>query len=471
MRKTTIALFLLVLFSCSKEELPTSGSAPVKEAEVSNLTPEINYQRAVLIAEKAPSMFTDAMTKGANKSILNSEIVSNGVATKSSDSDALMYIFNYAEGGYAVIPTVDINGEVIAYIEEGSFKVSDTLNNDHARFMMNLMINHQKKILAKYANSQMETKGSIPPIVENIPMGPVCSRIDFNDDYGYPVAPPALAGSMGDAYYTTYGCWKPDSNTLFSTIASKSPMLTTTWGQGHPYNMWGPKINGTPALAGSVALAVAQIMLYHSYPIYYPTFTNPNTAKYSGTETKIASLRNYIVATGPGPRDYGSRLLHAIGYLVNNNWGLTRTSAYTSAVPNAFSQMGYPKPIISNYSESAVKQSLIASSPVYIGEITNTSNGCIHAWVIDGYKTVRWTVRRHVDKFDEFGNYNGRIIYNDMIGDNHYYHSNFGFEGASNGYYEAGVFDTTQAYENTGANVDNGDFSSGILNIITGIKK
>lgn len=43
-------------------------------------------------------------------------------------------------------------------------------------------------------------------------------------------------------------------------------LLTTTWGQGYPYNKFNPLSGGEPTVTGCTQTAVAQIMRYHKYP-------------------------------------------------------------------------------------------------------------------------------------------------------------------------------------------------------------
>ena len=46
-----------------------------------------------------------------------------------------------------------------------------------------------------------------------------------------------------------------------------APLLTTTWGQGDPFNSMCPKVNGALAPTGCVATAMAQILYFYRYPV------------------------------------------------------------------------------------------------------------------------------------------------------------------------------------------------------------
>lgn len=51
------------------------------------------------------------------------------------------------------------------------------------------------------------------------------------------------------------------------TVKPVTPILTTKWGQGDPYNRMCPKYDGNSLLAGCTAVAMAQIMYHTSQPL------------------------------------------------------------------------------------------------------------------------------------------------------------------------------------------------------------
>jgi len=53
------------------------------------------------------------------------------------------------------------------------------------------------------------------------------------------------------------------SRAAYQTV---EPLVTTTWGQGAPYNFTTPEIGGSHAPTGCVATAMAQLMKYYNYP-------------------------------------------------------------------------------------------------------------------------------------------------------------------------------------------------------------
>lgn len=225
-------------------------------------------------------------------------------------------------------------------------------------------------------------------------------------------------------------------------------------------------------MAGSVALAVSQILAHHVHPTNYPTLTNSNISQYSGRASYLSALRTekYVNASsGPGTRDHSSLVATIVEHLVNSNWRLERTSAYTSNVPSCLYKLGYQQPTISAYGKTPIRISVVNKQPVYIGEITNTSGGCVHAWVIDGYKEVDWSIRMYHDKFDANGNYNGRYYGANMTSNTYYFHSNFGMGGEHDGFFMESVFDY-KPYMGRGMEGPTGP-PAPILQIIPHIKK
>ncbi len=120
------AVLLLILASCSKSEPDVSPkNYPYETEHIGRVHcggPAIDYNRAWDIAMEAPELFADEPTKAGDKTIAGwSALTSGSAATKGGtvSLDTLMYVFNYEGGqGYVVIPTDDLDGEVVAYVEE-----------------------------------------------------------------------------------------------------------------------------------------------------------------------------------------------------------------------------------------------------------------------------------------------------------------------------------------------------------------
>lgn len=187
----------------------------------------------------------------------------------------------------------------------------------------------------------------------------------------------------------------------------------TKWAQNPaPYNsiLPGP-------YAGCVVVAVAQIMAYEEYAstmIFNDvtctwaamksvhTYPFPN---YAGTATGQNQIANFFYELGKPSN-------------CNVTYNTNGSPAVDDNARKTLVNYGYSNATIhhgptgfTNTLHSIVRSQLFSGHPVYCGGMSCSSSG--HAWVIDGY-------------------YAGL------------YHINWGWGGLSDGYYSAGLFDTTQ---------------------------
>lgn len=468
MKNLFLLPLLFVLLACSKESaesLPLSPSLPEKGVLTPYFTDEIDYAKALKIAQQAPARFGGEFTKGFTKTVLSGEpIVSQGSLTKSGGAsiDTLMYVFNYVEGGYAVVPTLEVESDLIAYIEEGTFNIQDTLTDDLSRFLVSMMMDYQKSVVATY--NTPATKGMLRLDPKKSPIGPKCRDVvlagGMNCNFGEPTADGEIQ-SRGDEYYKKFGCYLP---VRYTDHEEKylGPLLTTTWGQDAPYNAQTPKIGTKNALAGCVAIAVTQIMVYNAHPAKYPsTILNFGITSafrtYVGKNTNLVSMKKIKDLNTQGSsaaRDNVSRFIAMIGYMLDNDWGVESTGAKDKEVPKVFNNMGYGVGPLIPYDGLKTEVSLNGGRPVYITGWRTLTKG--HAWVVDGYKSEDYTEEFYYYYFGSDGSYHGRRRQSNVVTSyNHiYFHHNFGWSGGANGYYLDGVFDTSRRYEATGGEID-----------------
>lgn len=483
MKKLTILFFLFFLFSCSKEgDLPTErGQTTVANQSIGVYSQKIDMERAKKIALDAPALFGGVMTKNEGKTIRNCEPVLGGVATKGGDADTLLYLFNYAEGGYVFIPTDDLDGEVVAYVEQGTFQMSDTTDNKLQAFLVSRMIYYRKieRLIAEQNENQTTnedetneafTKGSVgegggggglPGPQQSALIrgsqgdrcGDVLRKYRYAGNYGSPVTPPreALTSNgmdYNDEYYKTQGCYM--SLTYYDeSTSSRGPLLTTSWGQYDPFNDNAPLIGGFHAVAGCVAIAVAQIMVYYSYPERFPADIH------NGCPTSLSSLRNkkYKTDFSISEGRTVATFVRTLGDLLGNDWNVypIGTSASNNMVGPVFKRMGYPNSLMHylryayNYDMSV--NALNNNRPIYISG-SHASSG--HAWVMDGYKFISTSSEQCTAYFDKNSTYNGKKRVSLSSRTMRYFHHNFGWNGQANGYYIDGVFDTSRTFEVTG---------------------
>lgn len=199
-----------------------------------------------------------------------------------------------------------------------------------------------------------------------------------------------------------------------------APLVKTTWDQGAPYNNDCPKVGTQTTYTGCVATAMAQLMNYFKYPekgtgTVSVTFNNQTLSmNLANTTLDWANmLDSYPTATSGTTvqRKAVSLLMKACGYSVDMDYGTSGSGAVTSEVVSALvNNFNYDSGCSwadrSYYSRedwhNLVYNNLKNCGPVlYSGRSTDGG----HAFICDGYST------------DGF------------------YHFNWGWSGAYNGYY------------------------------------
>lgn len=212
-----------------------------------------------------------------------------------------------------------------------------------------------------------------------------------------------------------------------ATTTAVNPLLTTTWGQGWPYNSMCPSNPNGPGghvWAGCVATAMAQLIKYHNYPSQglgshgYQWNIYPYTgADYGNTTYNWANMPNSISEVNT---DVATITYHA-AVACNSMWGSGSTGvmwyddqepmsrAFVNYFRMAYSSLEYIKRehfdgqnwVVDPNWDEKIQAELLANRPVYYRG--NGTGG--HAWVCDGVNTSNM------------------------------YHFNWGWDGFYNGYY------------------------------------
>lgn len=233
---------------------------------------------------------------------------------------------------------------------------------------------------------------------------------------------------------------KPDSvarmkrvpRRISGTMADVTPLLTTTWDQGDPYNAYCPTLNDQTALTGCVATAMAQIAYYHKFP----TSQVPNLVAYTSATNKINvsawgattfdwnnMLDSYSGSYTNDQKKAVATLMRYCGQAAQMDYGFT-SGAYNGDALYAFTQkLGYNANATfksaASYSvngwEDLIYKEVREGRPVYYSALNGDDGGpqCGgHAFVIDGYQA-----------------------------EGNYFHVNWGWGGACNGYFNLFALD------------------------------
>ena len=222
------------------------------------------------------------------------------------------------------------------------------------------------------------------------------------------------------------------SRRISSVMDDVEPLLTTAWDQGAPYNAYCPTLNDQTALTGCVATAMAQIANYHKFP----TAQVPNLAAYTSATNKINvsawgatkfdwnnMLDSYAGEFNNTQKTAVATLMRYCGQAAQMDYGFT-SGAYNGDALNAFKEkLGYNANAsfksAASYSvsgwEDLIYKEVSDHRPVYYSALNGDgSNGEVggHAFVIDGYQA-----------------------------DGNYFHVNWGWGGAANGYFNLFALD------------------------------
>lgn len=303
------------------------------------------------------------------------------------------------------------------------------------------------KMVVKGRRGQTRRAASVP--VEAKDTAAVCDYFVFNvgADKGFVIvsgddAYPAILGyadegsisleNMPDGLRFLLDCYAaeiktcgadklPETNRAGMIRASISPLVTTRWDQGSPYNKYCPTIDDKLTVTGCVATAMAQVMYYHKLPQSaceaipgYTTRTNKIEVK--GLPAITFDWNNMTATYSSGATGDAAnavaKLMQYCGAALEMNYGLSSTggsSAYNASMADDLkTYFGYQSTYVQrqhySYQEwvDLIYGELADRRPVVLG---GQSAGGGHSFVCDGYDA----------------------------GD--YFHINWGWSGSSDGYF------------------------------------
>ena len=363
--------FLTLLFSCNKEYDLVDGVSGQSGMRMLTAEEMAVQQAVAFLNDVRPQTRGIAGLVGSVCPLTNA----GDITTRSTGTgnDTLLYVVNFANNqGYA-ITSADANTgcEVYALVDEGTFVPGDSIENPGFKQYMDDLMSY------------------------------VVSDMDIGS-YSSPLFP-----------IPAHDFWSID--TLYT------PILTTKWGQGFPFNTYCYSSDNELSAAGCVAVAIGQILSVHQQPTSY----NGHTYSWSDILTGYAPTNN-------SGQESVARLINDIGVLVLMDYSPTGSGALTSNVYICLDAFGYQSyEYYDGYDFGLCANSVHLGCPVYISgsrydESQNRLLG--HAWVVDGI-LVRHQLEQQIG--DE-------IVPVDV---QRYVHCNWGWNGNGNGYFYSGVFD------------------------------
>ena len=207
-------------------------------------------------------------------------------------------------------------------------------------------------------------------------------------------------------------------------------LINTTWSQDATYNLSTP-MNGCSscgrANTGCGPTAIAQVWNYYQKPVSYPS---ANGSTYYDYPLAVRKTGDYCdLYTTPIKEMHMAVLLSTAGIAAQTNYnyaGSCSALTWRNDVKTAFIYAGYSNSgqrggLIDNL--TTVNSELINGKPVIIDGNTSLNFNDWHIWIIDGYDSYTW--------FTPESNPPYTCIVNSYTK----YHLNWGWEGASDGWY------------------------------------
>jgi len=384
-------LLALIISSCQNDEL-----SPLSDEKTEPLISTDNLTVSPQLAERAALMFRKSGTKN-NRLKSASSTVENISTVYDEDGTPAMYIIDYSDnGGFIIVGATKNYHPILAYSDSGSF---DIKNSDMPTGVAEWILDG-KSIVKKQMKEQNPDSLALFHRAWRIYEEPKNEEMSIlkngnNDDFYTTVSQLMQQWTMQGIRYQDYSPDMDISLEIHNLVLSKTmdyyptkafilteydditevigPLMTTTWDQGPPYNMFIP--NGYPT--GCVATAMAQVMNYHRWPRHFHWDAMRNNYNGSGiTEDEKSSVANLMLGAG---------------MYVHTDYGANGSSAKTSDVPAALkTYFGYaPAVKHTDYDFSAVAREIGARRPVILNGKRDSFLGIIsyngHAWVCDGY--------------------------------------------------------------------------------------
>ena len=295
-------------------------------------------------------------------------------ALYSVSGDTLAYVVSFSPAGFAVMPSDDGMEPVIAYSFSSNFNFSEDENN-----ILLYMIKNDLRLRHKAVSE-------IPDELKDYIYKNRKSWIETADSPGYRTA---------QASYTQ---WPSGDDTGW---------INKTWDQSAYYNDLCPKdpSTGKRSIVGCVATAMAQVVVYHGYPLSisldssdsYITSTKGIAIDTASVTldfpdfTALSAKLSSIDYSGPA-ESYSPAICFAMGIFMKMDY--TSSSSGTDfycATGTYLNKLGYSDAVLM-WSGSAdlmgiLKEDMKAGRPALLG-IHQTGNIGGHAIVADGYRST-----------------------------------------------------------------------------------
>lgn len=362
-------------------------------------TPSIHRARSVIEAQSIAKdsyeqiFGRNSRSENSKEITVSNTIILKGRPARSTAPDTLLYIVNLGEdAGFAVISANAESEALLGISNRGNYDPNE--NEGNCNFELFL------EKASDYAASGSAVTSSI----------------------GGPFGPLIPADSLG---VDTVSHYNPEE----IVVESLDPLIEFEWGTGYPYGMY--CTNGT---ASCVAVSLGMIAAH---------FRDPESCYVSNWGYTIFDWGEISghQSTGSGCAEINPNSAHVqIAKLIQELDDRVLNGDILSSIMAFFGD--YYCPESDTIAESRIPSVLclrdldsMERNHVVIAYAKSESENIYHSWLIDGYKKIR-----SVTTFWPY-----------VTSTSTYFHCNWGCDGKCNGYFLAGVYDTSNSYQYDGS--------------------
>ena len=452
---------MFAFFSCSEmDSIDLDGGLDGKPTYL-NSSSFVNVEKATETANSFMNkLYSKNTTRADNPSVTLNTIKEKG--------EPLMYVFNYSDGSFVIVSASKDFYPILAYSNENNFDVSsgssgitDWFNETKQAILSsdNLNDSIKAKILSLWNSFETPKFTSIQPkayarnelsdaeIACYMRCEDLLNQYGYEGDEGWHFCPLSNAQQVFEdagfsgiyqnlCYSAEFNHSTPSTSVLGWRICTirrkKGPLLNTNWYQGSPFN---DLCDGCPAGCGAIALA--QVMRYHQYPLHFSF--NGHTFDWS------------TIPTYPDSNSDQAALIRMVGSFIDTSYHSDYSYVTPGDMEDGIENIGYNVTVRDHIPFNVEQEVMNANRPVImLGNSDNYSFlpgslqyiGSSHYWVCDGGETI---TRQKLLLFTEWQPYgNGNFVPGwNSIDDPYdfggitglYLHMNWGWGGNCNGWF------------------------------------
>ncbi|MCQ2246708.1 MAG: C10 family peptidase [Bacteroidaceae bacterium] len=378
MKKLFSILAVASLWSCSNDVVIIEDT-PQFTAE-NNVSAVSQKQNAVTFSDiKKYAKPYQAVTRSADDAELSYDFIID------ETNDTLLYIVNYADGGWTIYSSDKRLPAVVAESQEGVF---DKDEDSPMAIWVHTMAEDIK--LAKQATDE-ELSFSAEDIQSNRDnWDAVCDVDNFVRNHQAVTRKIPPIDGFEPAPRGHYELARTERYT--EAYDSIGHLTNTRWHQDRPYNEFGPRIDTVLFKAGCVAVAGAQMLYYLHYKLGVPQNAPSTVAGETSSTIWELMLQNGY---------YAAPLIADVGTSINTVYGVGSSGAdLENLIDDVFAKYGIACSF-DNFVTDSVQNNLLNEMPVIVGAYATqhhifgfTRNSDGHAFILDAYKRTK-----HVTKY------------------------------------------------------------------------